>query len=136
VAEVVEVAVWAEAADDGGAGWRVNRVSFGAEGDFAVVAHSNAGLLAPDIRPPRTLGRGADHGAVFGEGLAVGGVGRLSQFAVDFMLVGMRKELVEQVVGSDQFDEVFGGEEWNEAFLPVVVAAFDFAFGLRRGRVT
>jgi hypothetical protein len=26
---------------------------------------------------------------------------------------------------------VFCGEEWDEAFLPVVVAAFDFAFGLR-----
>ena len=35
------------------------------------------------------------------------------------------------MVGPDQFNDVVGGQERHETFLPVVVAAFDFAFGLR-----
>jgi len=135
VAEVVDVTVWAEAADDRGAGRGVNLVTLGTDGDFAIVTHADAGLLAPDIRPPRTLGDGTDHGALFGEGLLVGRVGCLAEFAVDFILVGVRHELVEQVVGPGQFDEVFGRQEGDEPLLPVIVAAFDFAFGLRRWRV-
>ena len=54
---------------------------------------------------------------------------------MDFMLVGVREELIEQVVGAGEFGDVVGGQERDEAFLPVVVAAFDFAFGLRRGGV-
>jgi hypothetical protein len=49
---------------------------------------------------------------------------------VDFVLVGLDQELVEQPVGPCEFVDVFGGQKGWEAFLPVVVAAFDFAFGL------
>ena len=132
VAEVVDVAIGAEAADDGGAGRSVNGMALGADGDFAVVADADAGLLAPDVGPPRAVGGGTEDGAFFGEGLLVGGVGCLAEFAVDFVLVGVGHELVEEVVGPDQFDDVVGGQEGDEAFLPVVVAAFDFAFGLGR----
>ena len=76
-----------------------------------------------------------DHVAFFGEGLWVGGVRRLAEFAVDFMLVGVGDELVEQLVGAGEVADVIGGQEWDEAFLPVIVAAFDFAFGLRGGGV-
>jgi hypothetical protein len=62
----------------------------------------------------------------------VGGVGCLTEFAVDFVLVGVGHELVEQMVGPDQFHDGLGGQEGDEAFLPVVMAAFDFAFGLGR----
>jgi len=61
-----------------------------------------------------------------------GGVGCLAEFAVDFMLVGVGDELVEQMVRPDQFHDVVSGQEGNESFLPVVVTAFDFAFGLGR----
>ena len=135
VAEVVNVAIWAEAADDGGAGWGVNGLALGPDGDFAVVADADAGLLAPDVGPPRALGSGTDDRAVFGEGLLVGGVGCLAEFAVDFVLVGVGDELVEQLVGPDQFNDLVSGQEGDQAFLPVVVAAFDFAFGLGRGRI-
>ena len=110
-------------------------MALGADGDFAVVADADAGLLAPDVGPPRAVGGGAEDGAFFGEGLLVGGVGCLAEFAVDFVLVGVGHELVEQVVGPDQFHDAVGGQEGDEAFLPVVVAAFDFAFGLGRGGV-
>lgn len=106
-----------------------------AAGDFGVVANADAGLLAPDIGPPRTRRGGTDHRAFVGEGLLVGGVGWLAEFAVEFVLVGMRDELVEQLVGPGEFHDGFGGQQGDETFLPVVVAAFDFAFGLRRGGV-
>jgi len=58
----------------------------------------------------------------------------LAEFAVDFVLVGVRHELVEQLVGPDQFNDLVSGQERDQSFLPVVVTAFDFAFGLgRRG---
>ena len=62
----------------------------------------------------------------------MGGVGCLAEFAVDFVLIGVGQEWVEELVGPDQFGDVVGRQERDEAFLPVVVAAFDFAFGLRR----
>jgi len=39
------------------------------------------------------------------------------------------------LVGRGEFNDGFCGEQGDEAFLPVVVAAFDFAFGLGRGGV-
>ena len=110
VAKVVDVPIGAEAADDGGAGWRVNREALCADGDFAVITDADAGLLTPDVRPPRAVGSGTEDGTFFGEGLLVSGLGCLAEFAVDFMLVGVGHELVEQVVGPDQFDDVVGGQ--------------------------
>ncbi len=133
VPEVVNVAIGAEAADDGGAGWSIKGLALRADGDFAVV--TDAGLLAPDVEPPRTVGIGPENGTFFSEGLLVGGVGCLAKFAVDFVLVGVGDELVEEVVGPNQFHDVVGGQEGDEAFLPVVVPAFDFAFGLGRRRI-
>jgi hypothetical protein len=135
VAEVVNVAVGAPAADHGGT-WRgINGLALGADGDLAVVADADAGLLAPDVGPPRAVGIGTDDRAFFGAGLWLGLERGLAGFAVDFMLVGVGHELVEPVVGPDQFENALGGQQGHEAFLPVVVAAFDFAFGLGRWRL-
>jgi len=100
-------------------------------GDFAVVADADAGLLAPDKGPPRTSRGGTEDGAFFGEGLSFGGLGCGAKFAMDFVLVGVRQEVVEEAVGGFEFEDVIGREQWWQAFLPVIVAAFDFAFGLR-----
>jgi hypothetical protein len=82
------------------------------------------GLLIPDVGPPRALRSRTDHGALFREGLLLGRVECLAEFAVRFVLVG-----------PGEFHDLFGGRQGNEAFLPVVVAALDFAFGVgvRRG---
>ena len=61
VAEVIDVAIWAQAADDGGSGWGVNRLALGADRDGAVIVDADAGLLAPDKGPPRTGGGGAQY---------------------------------------------------------------------------
>ena len=135
VLEVKDVAIWAQAANDGGTGRGINGLALGADRDFAVVADADAGLLAPDKGPPGTGGGGTEDGAFFGERLRFGGVGSGAEFAVDFVLVGVRQELVEQAVGPVEFKNVVGGQKGREAFLPVVMAAFDFTFGLGCGRV-
>ena len=67
-------------------------------GDFAVVADADAGLLAPDEGPPWAVGSGTDDGAIFCEGLLVGGMGCHAEFAMDFVLVGVWDEWVKQLV--------------------------------------
>lgn len=96
--EVEGVTIGTEAADDFGAGWSVNGMALRSDGDFAVVADADAGLLTPDVGPPRALGCGADDGAFFCESLLVGGMGSDAEFAMDFVLIGVRDELVEQVI--------------------------------------
>jgi hypothetical protein len=130
--EVEKVAVWAEAADDGGTRRGFEGAAFAADGDFAVVADADSGLLAPDVGPPRASWDGAQDRPVFGEGLRAGGVGRLAEFAMDFVLVDMGQELVEEVVGGGEVVDLIGGQERGQAFLPVVMAAFDFALGVGR----
>lgn len=135
VAEVIDVPIGAQATDDGGAGWGVNGLALGGDGHLAVIADPDAGLLAPDKWPPRTSWRGSQDRAFVREGLGARGVRGGAQFAMDFVLVGVAQELVEQAVGPDEFADLIGGQERGEAFLPVVMAALDFAFGLGRGRI-
>ena len=135
VTEVIDVAIRSQAADDDRAGRGINRMALRAGGDFAVVADTNAGLLAPDKRPPRTKRNRTQDGAFFCEGLCSGSVRGGAEFAVDFMLVGVEQELVEQVIGTFEFADVIGSQQRWQTFLPAVVAAFDFTFGLGRGCV-
>jgi hypothetical protein len=74
VTEVIDVTIRAQAADDGGAGWRLYGLALGASGDFTVVTDADRGLLAPDKGPPRTRWNRTQDGAFFGEGLGSGGV--------------------------------------------------------------
>jgi len=135
MAEKEDVSVGSEATDDFAA-WRgIKGLAQGADGDFAVIVNADASLLAPDIGPPRAGWGGTQDGTVFGQGLSACGAWSGVQFAMDFVLVGMEQELVEQAVGSFQFEDVIGREQWGQAFLPVVMAAFDFALGLGRGGV-
>jgi hypothetical protein len=133
VAEEEEVSVRAEAAEDGGTGWGVKANALVSDGNPAVVTDAYGGLLTPDKGPPRAVGKRSNDGAFFLERLLPGGLWRRAEFAMDFMLVGMRAELFEQRVGAGAGVEVVGEEERGQAVLPVIMAAFDFAFGLRGG---
>lgn len=133
--EVEDVSVRTQATDDGGTGCGVEGLALGADGDCAVIADADAGLLAPDKGPPRTSGCGPEHGAFFGAGLLLGGVGCDAEFAVDFVVVGMSEELGEEFIGSFEFKDMVSREERWEAFLPVIMAALDFAFGLGGGGI-
>jgi hypothetical protein len=59
----------------------------------------------------------------FGQGLSLGGVRGGAEFTMDFVLVDVGQELVEQTVGPFEFADVIGGQQWGQAFLPVVMAA-------------
>lgn len=133
--EEEDIAVGPEAANHLGAGRDINGLSLSADRHFAVVTDSDHGLLTPDVGPPRAFGRGAQDGTFFRQGLFPGGVGSRAQFAVDFMLVGMGQHFVDQGIGRFQIDDFVGGKQWWQAVLKVLVAAFDFAFGLWRGCV-
>ena len=132
MAEIEDVTVWAQAADDFGTGRGVNGLAQGADGDHAVIADADAGLLAPDIGPPGTGGGGTEDGTVLSQGLGAGGLWGGAQLAMDFVLIGMEPELLQQAIGIFQVQDVLSGQERGQAFLPVVVAAFDFAFGVGR----
>ena len=105
----------------------------GADGDFAVITDPDFVLLAPDKGPPRTGRCGAKDGSFFGDGLLAGCVRGGAEFAVDFVLIDVGKQLVQQLVGTFQFHEVVGRKQWREPFLPVIMAALAFAFGLGSG---
>ena len=51
-----------------------------------------------------------------------------------FVGVVVEAELVDEAVGFGEGRDMFGGEERGETFLPEVVRALDFSFGLRSGR--
>ena len=53
ILEVVNISIWAEAANDFGTRGGGNEMALGADGDFAIIADADIGLLAPDERPPR-----------------------------------------------------------------------------------
>jgi hypothetical protein len=48
-----------------------------------------------------------------------------------FQGVMVAAQLVQEVVGAGQIGDVFRPEESGKAYLPELVAAFDFALGLR-----
>jgi hypothetical protein len=108
----------------------------GADGDAAVTAHFDFGLLTPDKGPPRAFGNQTQRGAFFFEGESPGLLGRHFKFAVNFVLVAMEAQLVDLGIGLVEVGELFAGEVGREAILPKEVSALDFALGLRGGRVT
>jgi len=108
-----DVTIWAETTDDVGTWGGVDQVTLVAGRDFTIIADAAAGLLAPAVGPPGARRPRADDRAFLSEGLSIGGAGCLAQFAVDFILVGVGEELVEQMIGSDQFDDAFRGQEWD-----------------------
>ena len=131
MAEEIDIAIWAEAADDLGA-WRgVDMQALSTHRDFAIVADPDGVLLAPDKGPPGAGWDWSQGGALVGKGLLPGGLWGGAQFTVDFVVIDMWQELIEELVGPVEFQDAVSGQQGREAVLPVIVAAFDFAFGLR-----
>ncbi len=135
MAEEIDVAIRAQAADDLGARRGLDGQALGTRRDFAIVTNPDKVLLAPDKRPPRASRDWSQDGVLVGEGLLPGGVRGGAQCAVDFVLIDMREELIQEFVGPLEFQDVIGRQQGWETFLPVIVAAFDFAFGLGRWRI-
>ena len=136
VSKEVDIAVGAQAPDNRSSGRRIDSLALGGDRDPAVVADTDAGALAPDKGPPWTGGCRAEDGALFGQGLVAGGLWGSAEFAVDFVGVGVGHQLVQELVGLRELEDLIGGQERRQPFLPVVVTAFDLAFGLGSGSVT
>ena len=135
LAQEVEVAIVALAASDVGARRGINRQTLVVDGDAALIIDPHPGLLAPDIGPPRASGDGAQDRALFLLGLADGGLRGHAQFPVDFVLIGVLGECCQELIGFAQVVDLIGGQKGGQAFLPIIVAPLDFAFGLgRRGK--
>ena len=133
MAEVVNVAVRAEAAKHPGARWGINGEALGSDGDFAIVSDPDMGALAPDKGPPWAGWNRTEDGAVFATGQLTSDGWGGAQFPVDLVVVDVRQELVNQPVGTFEFPDVIGSQQCGEAFLPIVMAALDFSFGLWGG---
>lgn len=123
------------AEDDRRPGRHFQAEALGADGDTGVVAGFEDGALAPDVGPPRAAGHGTQRGAVFLYGDVPSVLRFHLKFAVDFVLVAVEAQGAHLRVGVREVGDVFAGEEGGEAVLPELVFAFDFAFGLRGGRV-
>jgi len=136
MAEEIDVAIWTQAADDLCARWGVDGQALGVDRDFAIVTDADLVLLAPDKGPPGASRDGSQNGVFVGEGLLPGGVGSGAQFAVDFVLIDMRQELIQELVGAVEFQDPVGGQQGRQTFLPVIMTAFDFAFGLGSWGIT
>ena len=61
-----------------------------------MIPGADEGLLTPDVRPPRAVGIGTEDGRLFCQGALLGLERGLTEFTVNFVLVGMGYELVEQ----------------------------------------
>ena len=107
----------------------------GTDGNLALVAAPHVGAPAPDEGLAGTGRSRAEHAAVVSERRGFSGVRRGPECAVDCVFVGVGHQWVEPGVGPGERAYVFGGAEGGPAFLPVVMAALDFAFGLGGGRV-
>ena len=124
------MAVGMAAKDHLGLGRFFDAQALGADRQAPVAADLDGGAYAPDIIPPRTAGRGPQDGALFFAGLIPRPLRDLTQFAVDFLGVTVRPQVMDMGIGDGDFGDLFAGEIGGQAALPVLVGAFDFALGL------
>jgi hypothetical protein len=119
-----------ETEDDFGSWGMLEANALVADGNASIGADLQRGAEAPNIRPPRA-GRGwADDGTFFLFGQVPGALSGQLKFAVSFVGVAMEPQSVDVSVGIFEFADRFAGEIGWEAFLPELVFALDFAFGL------
>ncbi len=123
-------------ANDFGAGFLFDAQTLRADGDAAVAASFQNCAHAPDVRPPRRLSRRTQHKTPFFFGEVPSGLRGHFYFAMDFPGVVMAAQFFEQRIGLRKGGDFFGGKKSGQPVLPEMMGAFDFAFGLRRGRVT
>lgn len=68
------------------------------------------GALAPDKGPPGTSGGRTQHGAIFGEGFLAGLMWGGAELAVDFVLIDVGQELIEEAIGPLELEDLIGSQ--------------------------
>lgn len=131
VGEDGDIAVWMEAVNDWSACGNASTQAFVADRHTAIRSDFQGSARAPDIRPPWATGHGAQDGAILPASFNCGGIRSATQFAMDFLGVTMTAQCGQELVGGFWGGDVFSGKQGGEPTLPVLMLAFDFAFGLR-----
>lgn len=130
VSEDGDIAVGVEAVDHTGAGRDGHPQTFVADGHATIWPDLQSGARTPDVRPPCATGCRTQDGAIFPTGFLRGRLGSAAQFAMDFLGVAMATQFGQEGVGRFRGADVFGSEQGGKPSLPVLMLAFDFAFGL------
>ena len=105
----------------------------GACGKATVLVDFKGRAEAEDAGPPGALWGGAKDGAIFLLGAWPGGARRPGPCALALVGVAVEAGSGAPGVGAAEVGEGICGEERREAVLPVLMAARDFALGLRGG---
>ena len=131
-----DVAVVVMTANDAGVWGSVDVQALIADADFSVAANAGFGALSKDVGPPRAFWGWSQDGAFLSECLVPGGLRGGGDFAMFFHLVMVFAQGIEQVICRGQLINIFGLKERGQTFLPELVTALDFAFGLGSGSIT
>jgi len=115
--------------------WFFNPQPLCADRDAPIGADFEGCPHAPHIIPPRATWRWTQGGALFLPGLVPSPLRGLTQFTMDFMFVTVRPQVIDMGIGDLDFGDFFAGEVGGQASLPVLMGAFDFAFGLGGGGI-
>lgn len=124
-----------ETVDDAGAGGDTSAQAFVADRHATIGTDFQGSTRAPDVRPPWATRNGTQDRAIFLTGFAGGGIWSAAQFAMDFVGVAMAAQSGQELVGGFWSGDIFGREQSGQPPLPVLMLAFDFAFGLRSAGV-
>ena len=120
-----------EAEDDFGPRGVVEAKALVSDRNPSVGADLQRASEAPNIRPPRATRGWADDSTLFLFRQVPGALSGQFKFAVSFVRVAMESQSVDVSVSIFEFGELFAGEIGGKTFLPELVFALDFAFGLR-----
>ncbi len=120
-----------EAEDDFGPRGVVEAKALVSDRNASVGADLQRASEAPNIRPPRATRGWADDSTLFLFRQVPGALSGQFKFAVSFVRVAMESQSVDVSVSIFEFGELFAGEIGGKTFLPELVFALDFAFGLR-----
>jgi len=129
------VAGGVEAENDFGSWGKFQAQALGANGNATIGADLDGGPNAPNIRPPRATRGWAQHGTFFFFGQIPGPLRSKTQFAVSFVSVTMEAQSLDMGIGLGQLGDAFTGKVGRETFLPELMFALDFAFGLGGGSI-
>jgi hypothetical protein len=128
-----DIAVGMMASDHPGSRRHIHAQALGTDSDFAVAADFEAGALTENKRPPRALRAGPQNKAIILFGQVPGGLRGGTDFPMNFQLVMMFAQLVQQGISGNEIGDVLGLKERRQALLPELMAAFNFAFGFGHG---
>lgn len=125
------MACWMEAENNGRFFGMFEPDAMGADRNTPVGSDFEDGPHTPDIRPPGTARGGSQNGSFLFPGQIPGSLRREFEFAMRLHGIAVESQGLDVDVGFGHLCDLLTGEIGRQPFLPELVFAFDFAFGLR-----